>query len=96
MIVTNRFLMMAVLTTVNAFLTVQAAPADRPVGTYVGSAKCEDCHAAIYGRWTKTRMANVVTDPKLHPEVILPDLAKGDPLLSFQKEEISLVYGTKW
>jgi predicted CXXCH cytochrome family protein len=50
----------------------------------------------MYARWSKTRMANVVTDPKTHPEVILPDLAKADPLVTFKKEDIALVYGTKW
>ena len=41
-------------------------------------------------------MANVVTDPKTHPQVILPDLAKPDPLLKFKLDDIALVYGTKW
>jgi hypothetical protein len=50
----------------------------------------------MYARWSKTRMANVVTDPKTHPEVILPDLAKADPLVTFKKEDIAFVYGTKW
>jgi predicted CXXCH cytochrome family protein len=50
----------------------------------------------MYERWKKTRMANVVTDPKTHPEVILPDLAKADPLVKFKKEDVALVYGTKW
>ena len=59
MILTNRFLMMAVLITVNAFPPVLAA----------GSAKCQECPAGIYGRWTMTRMANVVTDPNLHGEM---------------------------
>ena len=41
-------------------------------------------------------MANVVTDPKVHPEVILPDMSKPDPLVTFKKEDIAFVYGTKW
>ena len=41
-------------------------------------------------------MANIVTDPKVHPEVILPDLTKPDPLVTFKKEDIAFVYGTKW
>jgi predicted CXXCH cytochrome family protein len=41
-------------------------------------------------------MANVVTDPKIHPEVILPDMSKPDPLVTFKKEDIAFVYGTKW
>jgi hypothetical protein len=50
----------------------------------------------MYERRSKTRMANVVTDPKVHPQVILPDLTKPDPLLTFKKEDIAFVYGSKW
>jgi hypothetical protein len=41
-------------------------------------------------------MANVVTDPKVHPEVIIPDLRQPNPLVTFKKEDIAMVYGTKW
>jgi predicted CXXCH cytochrome family protein len=64
--------------------------------TYVGSTACKTCHAAMYERWSKTRMANVVTDPKVRPEVILPDLSKPNALVTFKKEDIAFVYGTKW
>jgi hypothetical protein len=33
-------------------------------------------------------MANVVTDPAVHPEVILPDLTKPNPLVTFKKQDI--------
>ena len=36
-----------------------------------------------FERWSKTRMANVVVDPKAHPEAVLPDFTKADPLLTF-------------
>jgi len=64
--------------------------------TYVGSAACKTCHAATYERWSKTRMANVVLDPKIHPDAILPDLSKPNPLVTFKKEDIAFVYGSKW
>ncbi len=41
-------------------------------------------------------MANVVRDPKVHPEAILPDLSKPDPLVKFTKDDIAFVYGSKW
>ncbi len=63
---------------------------------YVGSAACKDCHAEIYERWTKTLMANVVQDPRAHPQAIIPDLSKPDPLLTFTKDDIALTYGSKW
>jgi predicted CXXCH cytochrome family protein len=62
---------------------------------YVGSASCQKCHADIYDRWKSTPMANVVRDPKAHPEAILPDLAK-NPIAKFTKEQIALVYGSIW
>ena len=64
--------------------------------SYVGSAACKSCHSSIYERWSKTRMANVVRDPKEHPDAIIPDLSKPDPLLTFTKEDIAFVYGSKW
>jgi hypothetical protein len=41
-------------------------------------------------------MANVVRDPKDHPEAIIPDLTKPDPLLTFTKDDIAFVYGSIW
>jgi predicted CXXCH cytochrome family protein len=72
------------------------AAAPSSTASYVGSAACKTCHPATYERWSKTRMANVVTDPKVHPEVIIPDLTKPNPLVTFKKEDIAFVYGTKW
>ena len=63
---------------------------------YAGSAKCQGCHAEIYQRWQKTRMANVIVDPKLHPQAILPDFSRADPLLTFKKEDVAFTYGSKW
>ena len=78
-------------------LAVSAEPARAQQGaTYVGSAACRTCHTAVYDRWTKTRMANVVRDPKAHPDAIIPDFSKPDPLLTFKKDDIAFVYGSKW
>jgi len=63
---------------------------------FVGSATCQTCHQEIYARWAKTRMANVVRDPKLHPEAIIPDLSKADPIVKFTAKDIALVYGSHW
>ena len=55
---------------------VASAPANVVLAseTYVGSEACKACHGAIYDRWKRTRMANVVRDPRVHPEELLPDL----------------------
>lgn len=63
---------------------------------YVGSQACQLCHSDQYARWTKTRMANVVRDPKLHPDAIIPDLEHADPMVTFKKEDVALVYGSGW
>ena len=62
---------------------------------YVGSRACEKCHAQIYSRWKKTPMANVVRDPREHPEAIIPDLAT-NTVAKFSKEQIVFVYGSLW
>src|SRR5436190_1333124 len=73
-----------------------AAPSQASTRTYVGSKACSTCHAEIYARWSKTRMANVVADPRQHPEQVIPDFAKADPLLTFKLDDVALVYGSKW
>jgi predicted CXXCH cytochrome family protein len=63
---------------------------------YIGSAACKTCHAATYERWSKTRMANVVRDPRTHPDAIIPDFSKSDPLVTFGVSDIAFVYGSRW
>ena len=63
---------------------------------YAGSAACKTCHAETYDRWSRTRMANVVRDPVQHPDAIIPDFSKPDPLLTFTVKDIAFVYGSKW
>lgn len=67
-----------------------------PDAHFVGSAACQQCHAEVFARWSKTKMANVVRDPKVHPEAIIPDFSRADPLLTFKREDIALVYGSVW
>lgn len=63
---------------------------------YVGSAACQSCHEDIYTRWRETKMANVVTDPRVAPERVIPDFSKPDPLVTFSLADVSLVYGSGW
>lgn len=41
-------------------------------------------------------MANVVRDPREHPDAIIPDLSQPNPLVTFTKDDIAFVYGSKW
>lgn len=63
---------------------------------YVGSASCQECHQDVYARWSKSRMANVVRDPREHPDAIIPNLSMPHPLLTFSVNDIALVYGSRW
>jgi predicted CXXCH cytochrome family protein len=66
-----------------------------PANHYIGSQACEKCHEQIYQRWKSTPMANVVRDPREHPDAILADPSL-NPVKKFSKEEIALVYGSIW
>jgi predicted CXXCH cytochrome family protein len=81
-------------------LAGEASQAQAPVPAaslgYVGSAQCASCHRAIYDRWKNTRMANVVRDPKTHPDAIVADMTTPNPLVTFTKDDIAFVYGGKW
>ena len=74
----------------------QAIGIGTPGSHYVGSAACQSCHAEIYARWQRTRMANVVRDPRDHPDAIIPDFSKPDPFLTFTKDDVAFVYGSRW
>jgi predicted CXXCH cytochrome family protein len=62
---------------------------------YVGSQSCRKCHAGIYEHWRKTPMANVVRDPREHPDAIIPNLATNS-IARFTKDDVALVYGSVW
>jgi predicted CXXCH cytochrome family protein len=62
---------------------------------YVGSQACEKCHADIYEHWQKTPMANVVRDPRQHPDAIIPDLATNN-VYKFSSDQVAFVYGSIW
>ncbi len=83
--------LLCLLTVALANTLVMAQPSG-----YAGSPQCKPCHADTYTRWSKTRMANVVVDPRLHPEAVLPDFSKPDPLLTFKLADVAFTYGSKW
>ena len=60
---------------------------------YSGSTACAKCHAAIYDRWKKTPMANVVLDPREHPDAITADPAH-NPVSPFAPTDVAFVYGS--
>jgi predicted CXXCH cytochrome family protein len=78
--------------------TGERMPPETTISTnahYVGSGNCQHCHEEIYARWQKTTMANVVRDPKTHPDAILPDLST-NRIAPFTREQVAFVYGSRW
>lgn len=75
-----------------------AGPAvpSRSADGFVGSKNCVSCHVPFYARWQKTLMANVIVDPREHPDTILADFSKPNPLVTFKPEDVAFVYGHKW
>ena len=62
---------------------------------YVGSQACEKCHEAIYRRWKKTPMANVLRDPSSDPHAFLADITT-NKVAPFQADQVAFVYGSLW
>lgn len=75
-----------------------AAPAQAPPSgaRFVGSEACKSCHLKIYNSWRQTRMANVVRDPRQHPEAVLGDFAHPDPVRTFTLDDVAFVYGSRY
>ena len=70
-----------------------------PAGAhYVGSKACASCHQDQYDRWSKTKMANVVRDPKIHPDRgVVADFSKPDPkIVTFGVKDVDFTYGSIW
>jgi predicted CXXCH cytochrome family protein len=63
---------------------------------FVGSESCQKCHAEAYKGWKQTRMANVVRDPKAHPEAVLGDFTHANPIVTFDIGQVAFVYGSRW
>jgi len=63
---------------------------------FAGSESCRKCHQREYDGWKQTRMANVVRDPKLHPEAVLGDFQHVDPNRPFVLSQVALIYGSRW
>ena len=68
----------------------------KPQPHFVGSRQCQSCHTATYAAWEKTRMANVIRDPKLHPEAVLADFTTANPLVNFTLDKVAFVYGSRY
>lgn len=77
-------------------LLFSPAFAQQPKAHFVGSKSCRACHTAEYNGWQQTRMANVVRDPRQHPEAVLGDFSHPNPLVTFTLDQVAFVYGSRY
>ena len=63
---------------------------------FAGSASCKPCHEKLYESWRETRMANVLRDPREHPEAVLGDFAHRTAAVTFTVNDVAFVYGSRW
>jgi cytochrome c553 len=73
-----------------------SASAESEKAHFVGSASCKGCHAEAYKGWKQTRMANAILDPTKHPEAVLGDFERADPVRTFGLDQVAFVYGSRW
>ncbi|MBB5057734.1 putative CXXCH cytochrome family protein [Granulicella aggregans] len=77
-------------------LTSKPLLADTAKAHFTGSEACKSCHLKAYEGWKKTRMANVIRDPKVHSEAVLGDFTHADPIRTFPLDEVAFVYGSRF
>ena len=70
--------------------------ASSPKAHYVGSEACKSCHLTQYNGWKKSRMANVLLDPKERPEAVVGDFTHSDPVRTFTLDEVAFTYGGRF
>lgn len=90
----------ALAMTVCGFASAAQFPATpAPASTkshFTGSAHCKRCHEREFAGWQQTRMANVVRDPRGHPEAVLGDFTHPDAVRSFTLADVAFVYGSRY
>ena len=72
----------------------KAASGSKP--HYVGSEACKSCHLAQYDGWKKSRMANILLDPRQHPEAVVGDFSHADPVRTFTLDDVAFTYGGRF
>ncbi len=63
---------------------------------YVTSTECRDCHQSNYDSWWNNTLHPHIFKPVASPDQILGDFEAGDPAVTFGKDEIEYVIGSRW
>lgn len=73
-------------------IRIQAAE----TGTYVGSAKCKECHDREYATWRQSNHAKIIENPKTNAYAIKGDFVTPDKIRNFKKEDVAYTHGIQW
>ena len=76
-----------------ALFTTAATAQNR---NYVGSQACKSCHQELFAGWQQTRMANILLDPKLHPNAVLGDFSTSSTVRTFTLNDVAYIYGSRY
>ena len=66
------------------------------LAVYVTSEECRDCHESNYDSWKANTLHPYMFLPVTTGERILGDFNSTDPALTFKKEDVEYVLGSKW
>ncbi|EDZ62670.1 Tetratricopeptide TPR_2 (possibly involved in Mn /Fe reduction) [Sulfurimonas gotlandica GD1] len=64
--------------------------------SYVGSDNCKSCHQTHYESWKHNTLHPLIFLPITDLSQIVGDFEQNNPLVTFKKEEITHVVGSKW
>lgn len=63
---------------------------------YVGSQNCKSCHQSHYSSWKDNTLHPLIFLPITDQSQIVGDFDQNNPLVTFKKEDITHVIGSKW
>ena len=63
---------------------------------YITSEKCHECHADFYTAWKNETLHSKMFRPVQDPQDIQGDFTSDNPVLTFKKEDVEFVIGSKW
>ena len=93
---TKRSITRVAISVLSVFLPTAWASAQDQKAHFVGSESCKHCHEAEFNGWKQTRMANILLDPKEHPQAVLGDFVHDDPIRTFGLDQVAFVYGSRF
>ncbi|MCX6052384.1 MAG: multiheme c-type cytochrome [Campylobacterales bacterium] len=64
--------------------------------TYIGSENCQSCHQVQYDSWKNNTLHPKIFLPVTSASQILGDFDQNNSLVTFKKEEITYIVGSKW